>query len=153
MKIAIGSDHLGLELKNTICEFLSQQEKHKVTIVDFGVSDQNPVDYPDIAEKVALDVAVGNSERGILICGTGIGMAISANKVPGVRAAQAHDTYSAERARKSNNAQIITLGSLVIGTELAKKVIKIWLDSDFAGGRSESKVNKMINMDEKYRSL
>ncbi len=153
MKIAIGSDHLGLELKRTICEYLSQQEKHKVTVVDFGVVDHKPVDYPDIAEKVALDVATGNSERGILICGTGIGMAISANKVPGIRAAQAHDTYSAERARKSNNAQIITLGSLVIGTELAKKVIKIWLDSDFAGGRSENKVNKMIKMDEKYRSL
>ena len=124
MKIAIGSDHLGLELKNTIKEFLETQGTVKVEIVDVGVFDANPVDYPDIAEKVALEVASKNCERGILICGTGIGMALTANKVPGVRAAQAHDVYSAERARKSNDAQVITLGALVIGKELAKKIIE-----------------------------
>ena len=153
MKIAIGSDHLGLELKNTIKEFLETQGTVKVEIVDVGVFDANPVDYPDIAEKVALEVASKNCERGILICGTGIGMALTANKVPGVRAAQAHDVYSAERARKSNDAQVITLGALVIGKELAKKIIEAWLVSEFGGGGSTQKVNKINQLDERYRKL
>ncbi len=151
MKIAIGSDHLGLGLKNTLIEFLNEQETVSVEVVDIGVFDTQPVDYPDIAEKVALEVAEGRCERGILICGTGIGMAISANKVPGVRAAQAHDVYSAERARKSNDAQIITLGALVVGKELAKKLIAAWLESEFGGGGSTPKVEKMKQLDQRYR--
>lgn len=150
MKIAIGSDHLGLDLKNTIKDFLSEQTQVIVELFDMGVFDTNPVDYPDIAEKVALEIASGRVERGILICGTGIGMAISANKVPGVRAAQAHDIYSAERARKSNDAQIITLGALVIGKELAKKIVGAWLVSEFAGGGSKQKVKKMKQIDARY---
>lgn len=151
MKIAIGSDHLGLGLKSTLIEFLNEQETVSVEVVDIGVFDIQPVDYPDIAEKVALEVAEGRCERGILICGTGIGMAISANKVPGVRAAQAHDVYSAERARKSNDAQIITLGALVVGKELAKKLIAAWLESEFGGGGSTPKVEKMKQLDQRYR--
>ena len=93
----------------------------------------------------------GEGERGVLVCGTGIGMAIVANKVPGVRAAQAHDLYSAERARKSNDAQIITLGALVVGPELAKALIDVWLRSEFGGGRSAPKVAKINAVDERYR--
>ena len=151
MKIAIGSDHLGLELKSVIKDYLQEQKFVEVEVIDVGVVDTDPVDYPDIAEKVALEVASARCERGILICGTGIGMAISANKVPGVRAAQAHDIYSAERSRKSNDAQIITLGALVIGKELAKKIIGAWLVSDFGGGGSSQKVEKMKKLDERYR--
>lgn len=151
MKIAIGSDNIGYELKGEIIKFLNEQKITTVELQDLGVFDAQPVDYPDIAEKVALAVALGECERGILICGTGIGMAISANKVPGVRAAQAHDVYSAERARKSNDAQIITLGALVVGVEHAKMIIAAWLPSEFAGGRSAPKVEKMKALDERYR--
>jgi ribose 5-phosphate isomerase B len=100
---------------------------------------------------VALAVAHGECERGILVCGTGIGMAIAANKVPGVRAAQAHDVYSAERARKSNDAQVITLGAQVIGSELAKMIIAAWLPAEFSGGRSAPKVEKLKDLDKRYR--
>ncbi len=105
------------------------------------------IDYPDVAERVALAVADGRSDRAILICGTGIGMAIAANKVPGVRAAQAHDVYSAERARKSNNAQVLTLGARVIGPESAKTVVHAWLESEFAGGASTRKVEKIDRLE------
>jgi ribose 5-phosphate isomerase B len=105
------------------------------------------VDYPDVAERVALAIRDGRADRGILICGTGIGMAITANKVPGVRAAQAHDVYSAERARKSNNAQILTLGARVIGPESAKTVVHAWLASEFAGGASTRKVDKIDELE------
>ncbi|WP_159190286.1 RpiB/LacA/LacB family sugar-phosphate isomerase, partial [Klebsiella pneumoniae] len=99
--------------------------------------------YPDVAHAVAMSIKQGEHERGILICGTGIGMSIVANKVPGVRAAQCHDTFSAERARKSNNAQIITLGARVIGAELGKKIIQAWLESEYEGGGSAPKVERI----------
>lgn len=109
--------------------------------------DGGAVDYPDVAERVAFAIRDGRAERGILICGTGIGMAITANKVPGVRAAQAHDVYSAERARKSNNAQILTLGARVIGPESAKTVVRAWLASEFGGGASTRKVEKIEELE------
>ncbi|CEP68261.1 Ribose 5-phosphate isomerase B [Moorella glycerini] len=148
MKIIIGADHLGFELKKILKAYL--QEKG-IEVVDAGTYSNEPVDYPDIALAVAEKIAAGEYPRGILICGTGIGMAIAANKVPGVRAAQCHDIYSAERARKSNNAQIITLGSLVVGPELAKKLIDVWVESEFQGGRSLPKVEKIDKIDRKYR--
>ncbi len=100
--------------------------------------DERPVLYPDVAFKVAEQVAAGHFPRAILMCGTGIGMAICANKVPGVRAAQAHDTYSPERARKSNDAQVLTIGARVVGEELAKGIVKAWLESEFEAGRFDS---------------
>jgi ribose 5-phosphate isomerase B len=109
------------------------------------------MDYPDVARTVAEAAAAGQDERAILVCGTGIGMAITANKVPGVRAAQAHDVYSAERARKSNDAQVLALGARVIGPELAKSIVDAWLASDFAGGASARKVEKMKRIDAEYR--
>ena len=144
MKIAIGSDHLGLELKNIIRDFLKEKETE---VNDFGTMSKEPIDYPDIAEKVAKAVAKGDCERGILICGTGIGMAIAANKVKGIRAAVCHDLYSAERSRKSNNAQIMAIGALIIGPELAKKLVEVWLNSEFQGGRSERKVKKIMEIE------
>ena len=144
MKIAIGSDHLGLELKNIIRDFLKEKE---IEANDFGTMSKQPIDYPDIAKKVAKAVVKGDCERGILICGTGIGMAIAANKVKGIRAAVCHDLYSAERSRKSNNAQIMAIGALIIGSELAKKLVEVWLNSEFQGGRSERKVKKIMEIE------
>lgn len=144
MKIAIGSDHLGLELKNIIRDFLKEKE---IEVNDFGTMSKEPIDYPDIAKKVAKAVAKGYCERGILICGTGIGMTIAANKVKGIRAAVCHDLYSAERSRKSNNAQIMAIGALIIGSELAKKLVEVWLNSEFQGGPSERKVKKIMEIE------
>ncbi|MGE5588771.1 MAG: ribose 5-phosphate isomerase B [Clostridia bacterium] len=148
MKVIIGADHLGFGLKETIKSHLRDKG---IEVVDAGTYDTNPVDYPDVAHAVAKRIASGELDRGILICGTGIGMAIVANKVPGVRAAQCHDVYSAERARKSNNAQIMTLGALVVGPELAKKLVDAWLESEFQGGRSGPKVEKINRIDQMYR--
>ena len=131
--------------------FVRALEDEGFEVADFGCHSEVPVDYPDVAFEVANAVARGEHDRGILICGTGIGMSIAANKVPGVRAAQAHDPYSAERARKSNDAQILALGARVIGPELAKSVVRTWLQSEFAGGGSARKVGKINAADEATR--
>ena len=146
MSIAIGSDHNGLELKNVIIQLLKEKG---IEFEDYGTMTKDPVDYPDIAEKVASSIVQGKHDRGILICGTGLGMAIAANKVRGIRAATCHDIYSAERSRKSNNAQIITMGGQIIGPELAKKLIEAWLSSEFQGGRSERKVKKITEIEKR----
>ncbi len=148
MNIVMGSDHYGLDLKNVIKEYIESQGH---TVDDLGTCTHDPVAYPDIALKVAQDIADGKHERGILICGTGIGMAIVANKVPGVRAAQVQDIYQAERARKSNDAQIMTMGSQVLGPEVAKLLVDVWLRSEFAGGRSAPKVARIKAIDEQFR--
>jgi len=144
MNIGIGSDHLGLQLKDAIKGLLTEKG---IGIEDFGTMSMEPVDYPVIAERVAGAVARGDCERGILICGTGIGMAIAANKVRGIRAAVCHDLYSAERSRKSNNAQIMTMGALIVGHELAKRLVEVWLESEFQGGASERKVKKIMDIE------
>ena len=138
--VAIGSDEAGFVLKGQLIALLAEEGQQ---VVDFGCHSQDPVDYPDVAFDVARAVAAGHHDRAILICGTGIGMAIAANKVPGVRAAQAHDPYSAERARKSNDAQVLALGARVIGPELAKSIVRAWLQAEFAGGGSTRKVAKI----------
>ena len=141
MKVAIGCDEAAYELKEILKSFVIA-EGHEV--VDFGTFDGKPVLYPDIAYAVATAVAEGRQDSGVLLCGTGIGMAITANKVKGIRAAQCHDTYSAERARKSNDAQIVTLGARVIGPELAKVIVHTFLTSEYQGGRSAPKVERII---------
>lgn len=146
--IVIGADHMGLPLKNAIRDYLV---KKGYQVDDMGVNAADPVDYPDVGAQLAEAVAAGSYERGILVCGTGAGMAIVANKVPGVRAVAVQDPYTAERAVASNNAQIITFGSQIIGTQVAEKLIDIWLESEFQGGRSAPKVAKIDNLDEKYR--
>ena len=149
MRLIIGSDHLGYPLKETLRAHLAEEGYE---CDDLGTYDSQPVDYPDVAAALAQDVADGKHDRGILICGTGIGMAIVANKIPGIRAAQVQDAYSAERAAKSNDAQIITLGALVTGPELAKKLVDAYLASEFAGGGSTRKVEKIKALDERYRN-
>ena len=144
MKIAVGADHLGLPLKDSVKRHL-EEGGHEV--VDYGVNETTPVDYPDVAIVVARAVADGTFERAILVCGTGIGMAITANKVPGVRAANVSDPYSAERARKSNNAQVLCLGARVVAPEMASILVDHWLASEFQGGDSARKVAKIDALD------
>ena len=140
--IAIGSDHLGYKLKEVLKEFIERELNIKC--LDIGVDSEEPADYPDVAFEVTKKIKKGLCDQGILICGTGIGMAIAANKVPGIYAAVCHDPYSAERAKKSNNTNVMTIGALVIGVELAKKLVSIWLSSEFQGGNSARKVGKII---------
>ncbi len=149
MKIAIGCDQWGLSLKSEVVCVLAERG---IEICDLGASPGEDVDYPDIAEQVAEAVRSGGCERGILICGTGIGMAIAANKVPGIRAAVVHDAYSAERSRKSNDAQILAMGSLVIGPKVARQLVSIWLDSEFQGGASARKVEKIARIEKHFQN-
>jgi ribose 5-phosphate isomerase B len=148
--IVIGADHMGLPLKDAIRDYLV---KKGYQVNDMGVNAADPVDYPDVGAQLAEAVGRGEFERGILVCGTGAGMAIVANKVPGVRAVAVQDPYTAERAVASNNAQIITFGAQIIGPQVAEKLIDIWLASEFQGGRSAPKVEKIDKLDEKYRSV
>ena len=148
-RLAIGADDAGIALKEAL---VAHVRELGLQIDDIGVASPEAAaadgtDYPDVAERLARGIAAGIWTRGILVCGTGIGMAIAANKVPGVRAAQAHDVYSAERARKSNDAQIVTLGARVIGVELAKSIVTAFLRSEFAGGASTRKVEKLKALD------
>jgi ribose 5-phosphate isomerase B len=147
MSIAIGCDEAGFQFKETIKKLLVEKG---LEVEDFGVYNTDPVLYPDIAVAVARSIAEGKHERGILICGTGIGMAIAANKVPGIRAAVCHDSFSTERSRKSNNAQIMTLGARVIGIELGKLLVNLWLECEFSGGGSEAKVNKITEYENEF---
>ncbi|AJQ26332.1 RpiB/LacA/LacB family sugar-phosphate isomerase [Pelosinus fermentans] len=149
MKIAIGCDNAAFELKNILKKYM-EELGHEVR--DFGIpSADDSTFYPNIAETVAESVKKGESARGMLLCGTGIGMCITANKIPGIFAALCHDTFSAERAIKSNNAQIITMGARVIGSELAKVIAKTWLASEFTPGSSTPKINLVADIDKKYR--
>ncbi|ALS28026.1 ribose 5-phosphate isomerase [Paenibacillus sp. 32O-W] len=147
MKVALGSDHNAYDLKETIKKYL---ELHNHEVVDYGCYSCDAVDYPDVAFQVALDLRKGEFSRAILVCGTGIGMAIAAGKVPGIRAALCHDTYSAERARKSNNAQVLTMGAKVIGPEAALKVVEAWMNAEFEGGNSSRKVNKIMEKEQEF---
>lgn len=138
--IALGSDDAGYGLKESIKGYLEAQGR---AVVDYGCHSADPVDYPDVALEVARRVAGGVHDRAILVCGTGIGMAIAANKVPGVYATVAHDPYSAAKARTSNNAQVLTMGARVVAPELAQTLVGIWLAAEFAGGASARKVGKI----------
>ncbi|MEO0560877.1 MAG: RpiB/LacA/LacB family sugar-phosphate isomerase, partial [Chloroflexota bacterium] len=128
MKLAIGSDSAGAPILDVVRDVLKERG---IEFEDYGVPADGDEIYPNVAKKVADRIAADEVDRGILVCGTGIGMSITANKVPGVRAALVHDTYSAERAQLSNNAQIITMGARVIGTELARSIVEAWLDSEW----------------------
>jgi ribose 5-phosphate isomerase B len=145
--IAVGADDAGAPLKDRLASYLKEKGYE---VKDFGNGTEQ--DYPDVAAEVAEAVARGEHDRALLVCGTGLGMAITANKIPGVRAVTAHDPYSAERARKSNDAQVITMGARVIAPEAAELVLEHWLASEFEGGRSAPKVDKMKRVDERYRT-
>ena len=150
MKIAIGCDEAAYQLKVVLIEHLKKKED--IEFKDFGADAGEVILYPDVAKAVAEAVAAGEFDRGILVCGTGIGMAITANKVPGIRAAVCHDPFSTERSRKSNNAQIMCMGERVIGVELAKYLVDIWLKCDFAGGGSTPKVNRIDEIESSYKN-
>jgi ribose 5-phosphate isomerase B len=147
MKLAIGSDHVGLELKPLIIEYLKELG-HEVE--DFGPFTNERTDYPVYGKKVAEEVVKGNFDLGILICGTGVGISIAANKVKGIRAVVCSEPYSAKLSREHNNTNILAFGARVIGSELAKMIVKEWLDAKFEGGRHANRV-EMIGEIEKER--
>jgi len=139
-RIAIGSDHRGFTLKELIVPFL---EKAGHSYQDFGCYNTDPVDYPDIAQKVGEAVTSGNFDQGILICNTGIGMCIAANKIKGVRAALCHNIFAAQRARQHNDANVLCLGGEDADTSLVLEIVKTFLTTDFEGGRHARRVNKI----------
>lgn len=140
MKLAIASDHAGFGLKNRILRYLSEK---KVDAVDFGADGRDSVDYPDYAIQVAESVSKGKIDRGILICGTGIGMSITANKFPGVRAALCHNAVTAEASRRHNDANVLVLGERVLDEETAVQIVRIWLETDFEAGRHQRRLDKI----------
>lgn len=140
MKIAVGCDHAGWEMKEDLKPFL---EGLGHQLKDFGTDSQDSVDYPDYALPVAKAVAKGELERGIIICGTGIGSSIVANKVSGIRAAVCHDTYTAQMSRSHNDANILCLGDRVIDKQLAHRIVEVWLNTPFSGGRHARRLKKI----------
>lgn len=144
MKIAIGSDHRGIEVKRKLVELLGGWG-HEV--LDEGTRGAESVDYPDIARQVAQRVGRGEVERGILICGTGIGMAIAANKVPGVRAAPCHDDLTAEMSRRHNDLNVLCLSADMLGERLIDRMVEIWLNTEFEGGRHDRRVQKIAELE------
>ncbi len=149
MRILIGSDHAGFRLKEDLKGYIASLG-HEVE--DYGVYEDAPFDYPDIAFRVAEDVAQGKGDRGILICGTGVGMSIAANKVRGIRAALCHDVFSARASREHNDANILTMGERVIGAGLAREIVKVWLESSFQGDRHARRVAKICAYEERESS-
>ena len=143
-KLIIGSDHLGKDLKDSIKKHL---ESKGIEVSDIGVKDSDQADYPDVGKTLAQKIQNNDYERGILVCGTGAGMAIVANKFSGIRAVCVNDAYTAERSIASNNAQIITFGALVTGTPNALMYTDIWLKNNFQSERSGKKVDKINELD------
>ncbi|SDE64498.1 ribose 5-phosphate isomerase B [Sporomusa acidovorans] len=144
MKVAIGSDHGGFRLKEELKTLLNEL---KVEFHDFGTYTSESVDYPDISRQVAESVAKGEYERGIIVCGTGIGVSIAANKIKGIRAALCNDVFSAQMSREHNDANILTLGERVIGFGLARMIVEVWLNAKFAGGRHACRVDKIMALE------
>lgn len=144
MKIAIGSDHGGFHLKEHIKQCLQSKG---IEVLDFGTFTEESVDYPDIAEKVGLAVAAGEPKRGILICGTGIGISIAANKIHGIRAALCADVFSALMSREHNDANILCLGERTLGVANAEMIVDAWLNGEFQGGRHAIRTEKIMKLD------
>ena len=147
MKIAIGCDHAGFELKNDIINHLKEKG---IEYNDFGTYSEESCDYPEFALKVAESVAQGEYEFGILVCGTGIGIGIAANKVPGIRAALCSDTFSAHATREHNNANILTMGARVVGKGLALDIVDTFLNTDFIGGKHQRRIDMITEIEKKY---
>ncbi len=144
--MVLGSDHAGFELKEDLKAYL--QEKG-VEVVDLGVPDETPVDYPDIGQRVAEKISRGEFSRGILICGSGIGMSIVANRFPRVRGALCHDLYAARISREHNNANLLVLGGRVTGKGLAREILRVWLETEFQGGRHQKRLEKIQALEKK----
>ncbi len=148
MKIALTSDHGGYKLKETIKNLLKEL---KIEFIDFGTDSEKSVDYPDFALKAAESIMNGETDRGIFICGTGIGISIAANKVPGIRAALCYNIFAAEMSRRHNNANVLALGGRVTGDELAKAIVKTWIETTFDGERHEKRINKISEIEKKFK--
>jgi len=142
MKVAIGCDHAGVGLKRRLLDSVLKEYE----VIDMGTDSTDSVDYPDIAHKVANAVASGKAEQGILICGTGIGMAMTAGKTKGIRAAACTEPYSAELSRRHNDANILCLGARVIGTGMAEKIVEKWFSTPFDGGRHARRIGKIESL-------
>ena len=145
MKITIGSDHGAVSLKDEIKLVL--KEFDNIEVKDVGTFCTDSVDYPDIAEKVCADVTSGKADRGIVLCGTGLGISIAANKIKGIRCALCHDVYSARMSREHNDANVLAMGGRVVGLGHASEIVRIWLTSDFVGGRHQRRISKIMNLE------
>ncbi|AGB20147.1 ribose 5-phosphate isomerase B [Thermoanaerobacterium thermosaccharolyticum] len=145
--IAIGSDHGGYELKKAIKKHLDEKG---IEYKDFGTFSEESVDYPDFALKVAEAVASGEFDKGILLCGTGVGISIAANKVPGIRAANVSDAFSARYSKEHNNANVLCMGGRVVGPGLAAILVDEWLNAEFQGGRHQKRLDKITEIEKKY---
>ena len=150
MKIAIAADHGGFELKDSMVEYIKSLENE---VMDLGTNSADSVDYPDYAKKVCEEIQKGNSDLGILICGTGIGMSLAANKFEGIRAACVSDVYSAKMSRNHNNANVLCIGARVIGDEVAKLIIKTFLENEFEAGRHQRRVDKIMAFEKENKGL
>jgi ribose 5-phosphate isomerase B len=148
MKIAIGCDHAGLELKNEIIKVLSGLG---IDCIDYGTNTPESVDYPDFGEKVSGAVSSGEIERGILICGTGIGMSIVANKFPGIRASLCNDLFTAQMSRRHNDANVLVIGGRIVGKDLAKEIVKTWVNTPFDGSRHVNRLKKITLIEDRLR--
>lgn len=146
MKIGIGNDHSAVEMKKEVTEYL---EKKGFEVINYGTDKEESCNYPEYAERVGRDVAAGKVDLGILICGTGVGMSLAANKVKGVRAVVCSEPYSARLSRQHNNTNILALGARVIGTEMAKMIIDEWLGAEFMGGRHQTRVDMIMAIEER----
>ncbi len=145
MAVVIGSDHGGFELKQVLKEHLISKG---FEVLDVGCYDTNSVDYPDIAEKAAKELLSGNNEFGILVCGTGIGISIAANKIKGIRCALVANEYCAEMTKRHNDANMLSFGGRVIGLDLAKNILDAYLNAEFEGGRHQNRVDKISALEE-----
>lgn len=150
MKIAIGCDHGGITLKDSIVNYL---EERGVQIEDFGTFGTDSVDYPDFAYKVARSVADGKADKGILMCGTGIGISIAANKVNGIRCALCHNTETAKLTAMHNDSNVLAMGGRVIDADTAVNIVKAWLDTPFEGGRHINRINKISEIEKKEKNI
>jgi len=148
MKVALGSDHEGYKLKESLKQYL---QKLNIEYTDFGCNNEQSVDYPDIGFKVSIEVKNERYDRGILICGTGIGMSIVANKIKGIRASLCHDIFSARNAREHNDANVLTLGARVISIELARKILRVWLNTDFS--QEKRHINRLNKIKQKENKI
>jgi ribose 5-phosphate isomerase B len=144
MKIAMGADHAGFELKNRLAAWLAAQG---FEISDLGTNSAEPVDYPDFARKVGEQVAAHQADCGILVCGSGIGMAIAANKVPGIRAANVTTANEAQLSREHNDANVLALGARLLDQTTAESIVKTWLQTPFAGGRHQRRIDKITDIE------
>jgi len=148
MNVALGSDHEGYKLKESLKQYLQELN---IEYTDFGCNDEQSVDYPDIGFKISVEVKNGCYDRGILICGTGIGMSIVANKIKGIRASLCHDIFSARNAREHNDANVLTLGARVISIELARKILRVWLNTDFS--QEKRHINRLNKIKQKENKI